>query len=118
MFLLLALLGLEQESIVFAFLGGVLLDLSSGTSLGFSSVGYLLPVGIVLLYSRKFQVKSLFFWAILFFTSILVFKLVKGEIWRIKDSLIMLAIGLVVYFILNRWQLLADKEEGGIRLKI
>ena len=112
----LALLGKEKEALVFGFLGGVLLDLSTGTRLGVSSLGYLLPVMIAILFARKFQTLNVIFWIVLFFGSSLFFSVLQGEIWHFKDGLFTALLGLPVYWLASRMEII-DEDEG-IRLRI
>ena len=112
----LALLAKEKEALAFGFLGGVLLDLSAGTRLGVSSLGYLLPVMAVILFARKFQTLNVIFWIVLFFGSSLFFCVLQGETWYFKDGLLTVVLGLPVYFLASRMEIF-DEDEG-IRLRI
>jgi len=103
--------------LIFAFLGGLLLDLSGGTTLGLSSLGYLLCLAIILIYSRRFQVKNIFFWLVLFFLSSLIFDLVHAKGWRLQDGLLLAALSLPIFLLLNKWGILGEGEEE-IKLKI
>jgi cell shape-determining protein MreD len=118
MILILALLGTEREAIVFAFLGGLLLDLSAGRWLGISSLVFLIPVGIVIFYSRRFHIQNLLFWLVIYPISIVIYELVFSRRFDYQNSLIFLGLGLAFYRIFNRLGLMEEKEEEGIRLRI
>jgi len=114
--LLLSLLGQEKEALVFAFLGGLWLDLSAGTPLGLSSLAYLASVALVLAYSRKFQLKNLFFWLVIFSLGGFLTTMIKGENWQWQESLLLAAIGAVMFLLLAKLGILGEEE--GIKLKV
>ncbi|MDP3888872.1 MAG: hypothetical protein Q8Q24_02395 [bacterium] len=47
-----------KSSLVIAFLSGVVLDLFAGSRLGFSSLGFILPVFFIILYRQRFSFKN------------------------------------------------------------
>lgn len=114
--LALVLSGQEKEALVFAFLGGVLLDLSGGTTLGLSSLGYLISLALILAYSRKFQLKNGLFWLVIFLAGSFLFKAVRSEIWHWQEGLLTGGLGLFIFFLLERLGVLGEEE--GIKLKI
>ncbi len=114
--LVILLLGWGSDALWLAFLGGLALDLSAGTRLGLSSIAYLLSIGIVLLYGRKFQTKNVFFWMFLFVLCDGFFRLVTGIRWQPKDGLLMLGIALTLFLILDRLGTLIENDES-IRLR-
>lgn len=115
--LILGLTGEEKEGFLFAFASGVFLDLLAGTALGLSSLAFLLSVFVAVIYKRKFQTKNLLFWVAIFVIGSLIFSLVKGQIWHVKDGFLMVAFALPTFFVLERLGFLGEEEEG-IRLKV
>lgn len=114
--LILALIGSEWEGLLFAFVGGVLLDLLAGTWLGVSSLALLMPVFLALVYKRKFQAKNFIYWIVLFFICSLIFRLVRNEGWRLTEAFLMSLLSLPSFFISRRLEILGEEE--GIKLKI
>jgi rod shape-determining protein MreD len=114
--LILALAGQEKEALVFAFVGGILFDLLSLSTLGISSLVLIFCVLLVILYQQKFATKNLIFWLIFFFIGNTFFKLVKGQGWRWEEAAISTLFVLLSFFILSKFGVVSQEEE--IKLKV
>jgi len=117
--LVMAMAGKETESLVFGFLGGILLDLLTGSRLGISSLSFLLAVMAVILYKRKFSSSNLWFWLFIFLLSGFLTNLVAGKPWHWQDGLVTIILVLPTYFILSRFDFLGlGQDDEGIKLKL
>lgn len=115
--LVISLAGGEKESFLSAFISGLFLDLLAGSPLGLSSLAFLSLTFLAFAYKRKFQAKNLFFWIVIFLVGNFFFKMVNGQIWHWKEGLLMTALALVIYFVLDKVGVLGEEEEG-IKLRI
>ncbi len=119
-----------RESLLVAFVAGLLLDLAQGTSLGLSSLIFLIATYILQLYSRKFDPLHPVFLPIFVFRSTIIYQLLAspalsadrpaGEltvnylVWL--EALILALLALLVRPLIKYFSL--GFERGGIRLKI
>ncbi len=116
--LLLNFTGLEMEGLVFAFAGGILLDLFTGNRLGLSSLALLAAAFLIIFYKKRFHAGNLFFWLLFFFLGSLSFRLLKGQGWRLKEGLIMAFLSLPLFWFVSRLGLFEEREQEGGKLRI
>ena len=114
--ILLALVGWQSEALTSAFLGGLMMDFSGGTGLGLSSLGYLTAVGIIVIYSRRFEVANLWFWLTIFPLSDFLFRLIRSELWHGQEGVMMAGVAVITYLLVSKLGM--REEEEGIKLKI
>lgn len=111
--------GQEIESLVFAFLAGLLLDLLLGSRLGLSSLSFLPAPMVVILYKKRFSSDNVLFWLVIFLLSNFLTGLVAGKTWHWQDGLVTIILVLPTYFILSRFDFLGlGQDDEGIKLKV
>ncbi len=115
--LLAALIGLEAESILGAFVAGIILDISGGTLLGLSSIAYFVCLFPVFIYQRRFRSQNPLYWVILFIASAIIFNLITGRGFYLGQVGIFALAGIVFYLLLARFEMVSEMDDG-IRLKV
>ncbi len=104
-----------KEGLLIAFLAGILLDLSRGTSLGISSFYLLVAASILIAYSRKFDPHHPFFITLFVFLIAGLWSLMAAHFFDWRQALILALIALVVRITLK---ILSIEPEQKGRLKI
>lgn len=104
----------EKIAIISAFLGGVLLDLVSGSRLGSSSLAFLLVLGLIFwgqrfVFSRAqalivpfFAIGLIIFGAVFSFLNKQTF-LPSFDLWFVLESLLVVPVSLVISEVVDRW---------------
>ena len=92
-----------KESLWLAFLAGLLLSLLTGELLGWFSFFFLLAVGLVFLYRRRFDSRHpLFLPFFVFFSSLLLSRL-TAHIWFWQKSFLLAGLAFFLRFLAGRW---------------
>ena len=104
-----------QEVLMVAFLGGLFLDLTKGSSLGLNSL-LLMSAGYLLtLYSRRFDPSHPVFLSVFVLIVSIIINLILGRPWLVS-SLVLAGLSLLVRPLVKYYS--GDLSRGEIKLKI
>lgn len=85
----------EAAALTLAFFSGVLLDLFSGKTLGLSSLAFILPIFLLILYRQRFSFQNHFVVGLFALISYLVFTLLTGRNLNVFEGVILVILVLL-----------------------
>lgn len=100
-----------KEVALISFLAGLLLDLAKGTSLGFSSLFFLVASYFLLLYSRKFDSLHPVFLPVFVFLTASAYCLIFNQYWFWQRALVLAFLALVLRYLLIFFVGRVDKRQ-------
>lgn len=116
-FVLVATLGFSGNfALILAFLAGLFLDLLGGAKLGFSSLGFLLPTFLLILYRQRFSFQNPLLILFLTLAYYALFSLITTRPFNSLEGAVLLALVMVFRFLVP--SLFQGEPEKEPRLKL
>jgi len=94
----------KYEVLIIGFLIGFILDSTSVRQLGSTSLYFLVFLGLVLLYQRKFEINSIYFVGLASFFGGLLYAIVFNYNFLVLQSIISVVIAILFYVILTKFK--------------
>lgn len=87
---------------IMAFIFGILLDILTFKTVGLSSLFFISVMFLILIYEKKFEIKTNYFVILASFLGSILFILIFGHRYLIETSIISVLIGLLIFQVLNK----------------